>query len=83
MNLYDKFLHSSVTFGIIVSITSIFYFLSLPLFISLIIGIVLAIVFSVGKEHFDKNRTGFSISDLIADFVGIGLGIVVVVVMLA
>lgn len=47
--------------------------------INVVFGVVLAILASLGKEIYDmKNSSGFSKQDLVADLIGIIIGILLV-----
>lgn len=66
----DKIYH------IVANYTMIMTFL---LFTNIFIAIALSILISVGKELYDKHSYGlFSYSDLIADGLGITLGIIII-----
>ena len=65
-----NFLHFLVTFGIVVSITSFFYFFGLPYYFSVIVGSMSALSYSIITKHFDN--------DGIEDVIGIWVGVILV-----
>jgi len=69
--MIDKIEHFCVTSIITISVG---YFLNLN------IGIILSLIFSFSKEIYDYKvkREDFELKDLIADFLGIILGILVI-----
>lgn len=70
MKINDKVLH--ITISAIIS--AICYYLLKNVMLS----IVLSFAMGVGKEVVDVQTTGFSFADLLADLVGIGLGIFII-----
>lgn len=72
----DKVLHFAAVYGIVAFGYVIFSFF-LDNFFSSALAIVLGLAFSFGKETFDWKwgNTGFSISDLGADFAGLMLAV--------
>lgn len=64
------------------SIVNIIIVLIIGLLINPLIGVIVAVIVSVGKEIYDKirpNGTGFDYQDLIADAIGILLGLFILV----
>jgi VanZ family protein len=73
----DKIDHFLWSIGIFLGATAIFTdILDSP--IRIIIGIIIASLFGVGKELYDLKKTGnFSIPDLLADSIGILVGVII------
>jgi len=69
MKINDKVLH----IGVSALISAILFWLTGDT----ILTVVLSFVVGIGKEVIDIKTTGFDINDLLADLVGIGLGILI------
>lgn len=77
----DKFYHISVAFGLTFLLSILFMILNL----SSIISILVVFLLLVGKEIYDikkENATGFSISDMIFNIIGILTGYISFVIVM-
>lgn len=66
----DKNLHALVNTIIVVLV---------GLLLNPIAGVILAAIISIAKEIYDKKTTGFDYQDLIADSIGILLGLFILI----
>lgn len=66
----DKNLHALVNTIIV---------LLVGLLLNPIVGVIIAAIISIAKEIYDKKTTGFDYQDLIADSIGILLGLFILI----
>ena len=75
----DKWMHTVVSMLITVFLYKLFALTGMPLMLTLIVSSVLTIGIGIAKEVWDKKNNGSpEIRDIVADIIGVALGILLV-----